>query len=287
MNQLPYIFILDWDGTCVGNVEFQSQQYSLFANLKKNGFKPIKTHSIPPAFYPKSKLVRPGLANFIKSMEEFYPQVYFFIFTASEKNWANTEIPWVEKTNDIKFARPIFTRDDCTNDSAGINKKSINKIFPKILRAISKNEKYSNTDKHLILENNTIVIDNNAVYLDRTDKLLLCPDYHYTVFENLLHGIPIQARKNDRIKQLLQGYINQGYMCCPPDKNMDVMVSLTEQYKWLSAKCKSIIEDNNNYLNDEFWKILKKLIIQNQVKVYSASIIKQLQEAVWSHYKKK
>ena len=48
-----------------------------------------------------------------------------------------------------------------------------------------------------------VIIDNNAVYTDRMDRLLLCPDYNYAVFENLLHGIPMNARKHPVIQQQL------------------------------------------------------------------------------------
>jgi len=285
---LPYIFILDWDGTIAGRVDFQSQQFSLHMTLRKFGFKPTKQYQIPPAFYPSSKLIRPGFASFIKSMEKFYPEVHFFIYTASEKQWALQEIAWVEKTHNIKFQRPIFTRDDCTVDASGSYRKSINKIFPKILRAISKNRPtpYTTQERMAILEKNTIIIDNNAVYTDRSDKLLLCPDYNYAVFENLLHGIPPQARTHTAIQQTIYSMINMGMLCPLPNENDDGMKSLGKQYEWLATKCKAIVESNAAYENDDFWKYLKKLIIQNQLKIYSQSVIKQLQDAIWKHMQK-
>lgn len=279
--------IIDIDGTMVGNVNFQVQQYSLHTSLKKYGFKPTKQHPIPPAFHPNAKLVRPGFGAFIKTMEKFYnDNVYFFVYTASEKQWANQEIGWIEKTHGIKFARPIFTRDDCIVDSAGNYRKTIARIFPRIARVIAKNTTLSNKDKHHILENQLLIIDNNAVYTDRIDKLLLCPDYNYAVFENLLHGISNEARQHTDVQKVIYSMVNQGLLCPLSGPDEDGMRNLAKQYSWLAAKCKSLIDINASYENDEFWKHLRKLIIENQLKTYSTNVIKQLQEAIWKRYKK-
>ena len=37
----PYIFILDWDGTIAGKVDYQSNQFVLHNAIRKYGFKPI------------------------------------------------------------------------------------------------------------------------------------------------------------------------------------------------------------------------------------------------------
>jgi len=285
---LPFVFILDWDGTIAGRVDFQVQQFSLHASLKKYGFKPLKQYQIPPAFYPNAKLIRPGFASFIKAIQHFYnDNVYFVIYTASEKQWAHQEIAWVEKTHNIKFMRPIFTRDDCIVDSAGNYRKSLTKIFPRIMRVFGKNLNLSNKDKHHILEHQTIIIDNNAVYTDRSDKLLLCPDYNYAVFENLLHGIPISAREHPDIQKMIYSMINQGLLCPMPGHNEDGMKILTKQYSWLAAKCKALTDTNATYENDEFWKHLRKLIIENKLTIYNSSVIEQLQNAIWKRYNKK
>ena len=290
MDNLPYVILLDLDGTVVGNVSFQSQQYSLHLTLKKYGFKITKNHDIPPAFGPNAKLVRPYFAEFVKDLETYFnkfnKQIYFFVYTASEKQWANIEVSWIEKTHGIKIMRPIFTRDDCTRDSTGNIKKSIEKIYPRIIKAISKNHTISQRDRMTILENQFMIIDNNGVYSDRSDKLLLCPDYNYTVFENLLHGLPANARKHHGVQQLIMSLINQGHLCPLPNEQDDGMHSLTKQYTWLAAKCKSLTSINYAYVRDDFFKYLKRLIIENQIRVFTPNIIKQLQEATWTHMRK-
>lgn len=287
-NELPYIFIIDIDGTMVGNVSFQVHQFTLHNTLKKHGFKSAKQYAIPPAFNPNAKLVRPGFGNFIKTMQKFYNgNVHFFVYTASEKQWANQEIAWIEKTHDIKFTRPIFTRDDCIVDAAGNYRKTIGRVFPRIMRIVCKQKSISNHDKSYILENQLLIIDNNAVYTDRSDKLLLCPDYNYAVFENLLHGVPNEARQHPDIQKSILSLVNQGVLCPTNHKTDDAMRILARQYEWLHVKCKTLIEINTSFEDDEFWHHLRKLILENQLKTYTVSIIKQLQEAVWKRYKKK
>ena len=284
---LPYIFIFDWDGTIAGKVDFQSSQFSLHNSMKKHGFKPIKQHPIPPAFYPNAKLIRPGFASFMKTMKKVYPDAQFFIYTGSEKTWAHQEIMWTEKTHDIHFNRPLFTRDDCTVDVVGNTRKSIARIFPRIMKSISKEYPLTSGQRQHVLENQLIIIDNNAVYTDRMDRLLLCPDYNYAVFENLLHGIPMNARKHPVIQQQLLTLINNGYLCFMPNEEEDGMRALSKQYEWLAAKCKAISSVNASYEHDDFWKFLKQAIIQNQIKVFTSSIIRQLQDAVWKNAKAK
>jgi len=284
---LPFVFIIDIDGTMVGNVEFQVQQYSMYSTLKKHGFKPIKQHDIPPAYHPNAKLVRPGFGQFIKAIQKFYnDNIYFFIYTASEGVWANTEIAWIEKTHGIKFSRPIFTRKDCIVDSAGTYRKSVARVFPRILRIVAKNKKLTNKEKHHIIENNLLIIDNNAVYTDRGDKLLLCPDYNYAVFENLLHGIPPQSRQHPEVQKMIYTLVNQGLLCSLSDPTDDSMRVLSRQYSWLSAKCKALVDINSTYEGDEFWKHLRRLITENGLRSFSVSVISQLQSAIWKRYKK-
>lgn len=285
---LPFIFILDWDQTVIGKCDFQVQQYTLHNSLKKIGFKSKKQHVIPPAFYPNSKLIRPGFGQFIKTLKEHYNgNVHFFIYTASQKQWANEEIAWVEKTHGIHFERPIFTRDDCIVDAGGNYRKTLARIFPRILRAVSKKKNFSKRDKHYILENQTLIIDNNAVYTDRTDKLLLCPDYNYAVFENLLHGIPLESRNHPDIQKLIYSLVNQGLLCPLNDKDEDGMRMLTRQYKWLASKCEAISQLNAVSENDEFFKHLRRLIIENKLNVFNSSVVKQLQDAIWNRFNKK
>jgi hypothetical protein len=209
--------------------------------------------------------------------------VHFFIYTASERQWATQEIAWVEKAHGIKFERPLFTRDDCIVDSSGSYRKSIMRVFPRICRTLAKSRggrQLSKEERDYVLRNQLIIIDNNAVYTDCQERLILCPDYDYAVFEHLLDIIPHDARRHSQIQQMMYSFINNGMMC-PISNHDDHMNALTASYSWIASKCKNIVDMNKAYAKDDFWKYLRKLIIQNELRKFTPSIVKQLQEAIW------
>jgi hypothetical protein len=287
VTDLPYIVILDWDGTIAGKVDFQSQRFALQQYYKKYGLKHKADNRVPKAFLPNSYLIRPGFAAFIKDLTDHYRgNIYFFIYTASEKTWAHKEIQWVEKAHGIKFQRPIFTRDDCVTDNVGSYRKSIQHIFPRILRSIGK-KSLSKQDKQEMIKNRIMIIDNNSVYNDLQDHLLLCPDYSYMVFENLLEEIPVSYLKHPHVRQYVLTLINNGMICPFFTSKDDINHTMYQKYEWLSIKCKHISEENKYFMKDVFFKYLRKLIIKNQLRVFSGNVVKQLQEAIWKKMPKK
>ena len=290
MNQtdkLPFIVILDWDNTIVGKVEYQSQKYSLEQHYKKFGLKVKKNSKVPKAFNKDSKLVRPYFLNFITELTDYFQgNIYFFIYTASERKWANTEISWLEKSHGIKFQRPIFTRDDCIVDKSGSYRKSISNIFPRMLRSMGLT-KISKEQKTELLHQRLLIIDNNAVFNDMKEHLLICPDYNFMVFENLLEDIPLSYLQNPNIRQHILSLINMGLVCPFFGKNDDINQQMYKKYEWLAIKCKHISENNAYSIKDIFFKYLTGLIVKNNLKIFTPNVIKQLQTLVWKKIEKK
>ena len=110
-----YVFIIDLDSTIIGDCSYQLQLYNI-AKIMNNGNRQlININKILSSYYnEKSKLVRPFFVYFINKMRELYKQdVYFYVYTASSKDWANLQIKLIEKENNIKLSRPIFTREEC------------------------------------------------------------------------------------------------------------------------------------------------------------------------------
>ena len=271
MNQtdkLPFIVILDWDNTIVGKVDYQSQKYSLEQHYKKFGLKVKKNSKVPKAFNKDSKLIRPYFLNFITELTDYFQgNIYFFIYTASERKWANTEISWLEKSHGIKFQRPIFTRDDCIVDKSGSYRKSISNIFPRMLRSMGLT-KISKEQKTEILHQRLLIIDNNAVFNDMKEHLLICPDYNFMVFENLLEDIPLSYLQNPNIRQHILSLINMGLICPFFGKNDDINQQMYKKYEWLAIKCKHISENNTYSIKDIFFKYLTGLIVKNNLKIW-------------------
>lgn len=282
---IPTVFVLDWDGTIAGRVDFQSQRFALQQLLRKYGYRqPATAGAAPAAFRPGHGLIRPGLVEFMKAASHMTDgRCFFFIYTASERRWATQEIQWVERTHNIRFARPIFARDDCVIDSGGNYRKSLKKIMPRILRIVTKQYPLTARERDFLMERRTVCIDNNAVYLDRADRLLLCPDYGYMVFENLLDGLPATALEHPVVQQHVLSLVNDG-LCCPTPANRPVMSKLLEEYSWLARKCKTVMEANAQYEKDAFWKLLRKLMVKNNLRDWTASAIAQLQQLIWKRY---
>lgn len=282
----PYIFVLDWDGTIAGKVEFQSYAYNVRSVLKKHGFRANEPKvTVPKAFTHKSKLIRPGFATFVKTLtRHFDGNVFFFVYTASEKTWAHQEIQWFEKAHGIKFQRPIFTRDDCIIDESSSYKKSIAKIFPRICRVVGNRTKrvLTKSEKEYILDATLMVIDNNAVYLDNTNRLLVCPHYNYAVFENLYDMFPSASKSHPEIQRLMLSLINAGVMC-PLPQHDDDMFRIYNMYTWITLKCKNVIDMNEDYVSDDFWKRLRRLIVKNDIRVFSDDTIVKLQNILWKN----
>jgi hypothetical protein len=91
------VFIIDLDGTIIGDCIYQTDIYKIGLILRKLGFK-IKINDILEDHYnEKTKLIRPYFLNFITTIKKTIPNSYFYIYTASEKKWAEKEIKIIEK----------------------------------------------------------------------------------------------------------------------------------------------------------------------------------------------
>ena len=285
---LPLIIILDWDGTIAGKVDYQSYKHTLQEFYKNNGLKfPNKSHSqCPKAFTPQSNLIRKGFSSFIKDLKVHYnDNIYFFIYTASERKWANKEIQWVEDAHELKFQRPLFTSDDCISNGDGSYSKSILKIYPRILRSIGKHN-LSKAEKEEVLHKRLMIIDNNAVYNDMESNLLLCPDYGFAVFENILDDVPLTYLQTPQISRYITSLINSGCICPFFPEEHDINKTVYLKYNWLATKCRNITNENKKYLKDYFFKDLKRLIIKNDIQSFTPHIIKQLRASTWKRREK-
>lgn len=253
-----YIFILDLDSTIIGNCSYQSKMFEYGITLKKYN-KNININKILSPYYDtnKSLLIRPYFIYFINKMKEIYKDnVLFYIYTASSTDWANFQIKLIEKNNNIKFNRPIFTRKNCLYDN--INNNFVKKIEPILNKIKSKSTDYD-----------IIIIDDNDVYLDYTNTHIKCKPYNfisYCDFEPVLNNLP----------QHMQSDLLNAFKC--PVNNIDAcnIKNKIKIYKWLYNKCKFIYNKNKIYENDMFWLYLTNIIDANKITDFNDNIIKQL-----------
>lgn len=243
------VFILDLDGTIIGDCIYQCEIYKIYLILSKLGIK-IKINDILERYYnEKSKLIRPYFKYFITTIKEKIPNSYFYIYTASEKKWAEKEIKTIEKNLDIKFNRPIFTRNDCKDII-----KNDRLFYIKSIENIKKKIKIENP--------NIIIIDDNDVYRDNNEKIIICEEYNYKCFCNYWDYIPIDKIRNKIFinylsKMIEENRLNPIYIKHSTKQQM-------EYYKWLYNKCEEINKKNKKYREDKFWLNLTKIIIENK-----------------------
>ena len=270
----PYIFIIDLDGTIIGNCSYQCDIYNIMELIKTydkknlNKYKILCEKSLKESYNEKSLLIRPHFFHFIQAMKKLYPVSYFYVYTASEKKWANKEISIIEKNNNFKFDRPLLTRDNCIIDKDGSIKKSINKILP----LIKKNIKFTSTfdiKKHLL------IIDNNPNFIDYKDNLLICPTYNYVKFNNLKDVVPDDISCAN-VKNYISKLTKEQRMC----RNYNNPECLEKIYKWLYKKCKKINKYNLRYVNDNFWKDLVILIKSHNIRQYTSKNVDMMQKSI-------
>lgn len=235
MDKAPYIFLIDLDGTIQGDVTPQLKEYVLQKSL---GVKLNK--KLVAGDYQKS-LLRPFFKAFMNMINTHYKnKVELFVYTASEKKWANYIVPIIESVTNVKFNRPIFTRDQCNMDMTE-KVKSLATVKPAILKTLKK--KYNNISSDDI-KNRIYLIDNNYV-LKETDFLIKCPTYDKAVFINVLRTIDENV-KHSKFKEICRVLLNNE---CSNEWEM-----MKQIYDDAFKKFIYYDEKNNAYRSDKYWK---------------------------------
>lgn len=186
--QPPSIILLDIDGTIIGDITPQVMLYDLINTIKSHSCTKSAQKVQCPSFPTKelqSKLrdgiVRPHFKGFVQEMQA--RGVELFIYTASEKKWAEFIVKNIEVAYDIKFNRPLFTRNNCKLIN-GEYVKSLTHVAPAITKTLNKKFGKKFVVKDVL--SRIMVIDNNMVYAKSdSDRVVVCSTYKYRHPENL------------------------------------------------------------------------------------------------------
>jgi hypothetical protein len=256
ISQNPLIFILDLDGTIIGDCIYQTIIQNIENVAKKNKIRTTLNKQLQESYQPQSKLIRPFFESFITNIRSYFPNSQFYIYTASEKEWATKEINLIEKTHNLKLNRPIFSRNDCILDSSGQYKKSVNKILPMIQK---------NNKNNIIDQSNIIIIDNNDVFIDYNSNFVLCPSYNSIHFCDAWIDLKADSLNNANFKDTIDKYIYTNKIC-QYDSTSKYCDEINElRHKWYYKKLKKINSINKKYKNDRFWKKLTNIIIEKKI----------------------
>jgi hypothetical protein len=260
-----YVFIIDLDGTIIGDCIYQVEIYKISLILNKLKIKLKINDILEECYKERTKLIRPYFKYFIEKMKENFPSSYFYIYTASEKKWAEKEIMLIEKILKIKFDRPIFTRNDCN-----IIEKDDKIDLKKSIELIRKKIKVKNPE--------ILIIDDNDVYMDNRDKLIKCNIYNYKYFCNYWDYIPIDKINNNIVLKYLKSLISNNRLNPIIDKK--TMKEKINHYDWLYQKCNEVNKSNKRCINDIFWLRLTNIIIENNIRVFNNSTIKLINNKI-------
>lgn len=262
----PLVFLLDLDGTMIGNIQPQIDEYYLIKNInreiKKTNNKQIRYNTGILTEELNKYIIRPKLDKFFKNIKK-YENIELFVYTASSDDWAKYIIPYIEKITKFKFNRPLFTRKHINSKEKNI--KSINKIRPLIYRSLKKKYKLNSINdlKYISL------IDNTKNVLVEKKNLINCPTYDYIHQIDYLRMIP---------KDILKKY----YIIIEKQFNMIHSTNLYEfygrYYELLNKQFLRCSKINKFYLNDNYWYKITTILKQNITHISFAKLLRILKQ---------
>ncbi len=262
---MTFAFIIDLDGTIIGDCIYQCELYKINLILKKLGINTKINEILEESYKEKTKLIRPYFGYFIETIQKNYPDTHFYIYTASEKKWGFKEIEIIEKNLNFKFNRPIFTRNEC------IIIQTQKKIeYRKSIETIKKKIKLRNPE--------IIIIDDKDVYIDNNNLLINCDCYNYKYFCNYWDYIPINKIKNKIVLNYLTTLIDNKRL--NPSYSTLTMKNKIEYFKWLYYKCIQINRNNREFKNDNFWLKFTKAFIDNNIQILNETSIKLIRKII-------
>lgn len=268
----PLIIILDVDGTLIGDIRQQVIVYELHQAIKQVN-KKFNLMNMKELQYKlrAGGIIRPYFQRFVRKIKETYTNVEFFIYTASEKNWANFLIPQIEKATGIKFNRPIFTREQCTFDVSGGFRKHMKIVLPMIVKSLKKKYHTLTLDA---LENRVMMIDNHKnVFDDHDQRLVLsCPTYDYKFAENI--PAMLTPKSFDAYKNIVLQTLSSHVASISSSTNFLVFQHIF--YTFYVSLLSNLHQYNHKQLEDRFFAKLANLMHLKKFEAFSPKVINYL-----------
>lgn len=208
MSTKPKVFILDLDGTLVGNMTSILVYHDIVdlvnvrANTNGHAVLPCDTARVLQDAFVNG-MARPGFLDFYERNKD----AKFFIYTAAATMWARFVIDGLEKHWGVKFQRPLFTREDCIRSPTHIRYvKVVDMVLPRIEKSLG-----HTCDRNSI----TIIDDLPEAYVPMDRHLVfMCPCYMYgagavDVLEMLPKHIVLQYF--NKILEVLENHMNMQF----------------------------------------------------------------------------
>jgi hypothetical protein len=250
----PLVFILDVDGTIIGNI---SPQITIYEMKKDKINIKYALKDLWERF--DHGLLRPYFDSFLKITKKNIPNAEFFIYTSSDDQWGAFIVSAFEKYCSFRFNRPLLTRKNCYLMDNQV-RKSLKSVTPVIKRSLQK--KYG---KNIDLTNRIMIIDNCSVYQSSECAYVLkCPTYKFYHAENLPALISEEEFKRHKlqIKSKLQKLI--------PHSTYQTYYEFQKEYykyylQWL--------EQYHDAPQDKFWFFLTRLLEVKNIRSFAPQTI--------------
>ena len=264
----PIVFLIDLDGTMIGNIQPQVEEYYLIKSInkeiRKSNNKQIRYSNSILNEELKKYIIRPKLDKFFKNIKK-YENIELFVYTASSDDWAKFVIPQIEKVTKFKFNRPLLTRNNIIPNNQKTNIKSINKVKPLVYKSLKKKYKLNSINdlKYITL------IDNTKNVLIEKKNLVLCPTYDY------IHQI-------DYLRMIPKDTLKKYYILIEKNLGLDHSTNLYEfyakYYELLNKQFSKCSRINKYFLNDIYWIRFSNLLKQNISNISFSQLLRLLKQ---------
>lgn len=264
---LPLTILLDIDGTLIGDITPQVVLYDIVEKIRSAGIRGMvsKVKHDKETFQSKltDGIIRPYFKSFFQQLSGH--GVEFFIYTASEKKWAEHLIKNVEQALGIQFNRPLFTRGNCKLINSEYM-KSIRHVRPAIIKTLNRKYKAKFTDT----QNRIMAIDNKRVYLPEDMKYMVhCNTYKYNIPEN----IPAFVKKPmyDKFAHVVNNVLTTYY---PTFKEFKTYIRFEKQfYTFYVQQLSDSISTRGECKTDTLFKTIMSLFLHKHISIFNDNTI--------------
>lgn len=245
----PTVICLDLDNNIIGNIKYQVCEWEILKQFDKSKLKAFRANLC--AILRHTLMIRLDFKYFITQIAARFSHIEFFIYTGSERKWATFLIDCLEEVLQIKFNRPLLTRDYCLFSDGGMS-KCLRRVAPVIYRSLKK--KYPlMTPKHIL--NNSVLID-NAKYNNENLLMIKSWSYNYEYPSDILRLINEEVLRNQTrgICKLLAKYSIGPKISSKSHMSYEEFIVL--YYERFAKQLSSNLHHEKQFSQDHFWKKL-------------------------------
>lgn len=276
MLQPPLVVFIDIDGTLVGDVTYILAKWDLVRRAAVKGS--MKSLKAEVGHCLRTGLLRPHVSSSLKQIKDIYDgRIYFFLFTASEKTWADFLVPCIEKELGFKFQRPVFTRRDCLIDKDQYQ-KSLKCLLPRVSASLSKTgvvELGGKLQPHHLQEHCVLIDNTYVIHEAEKHKLIKCPTYNSVMPYDVLYNIP-REQLHERWRAIGQVLAKHG-LITHVERATTLNGFLSLYYLQLG---RALAGARSDFASDRFFATLHKVFNVHRVKDLRKQNVKKIVDSI-------